>query len=106
MQIFISGLETNPSKTIVYDCTYDTKVSDLKDFIKTKYKYPDNVYILKAGGKMLTSNDKTFKEYEINDFSTIRFTIINRVNFNTMDSYLKYKICKNGIIVDNDDLDE
>lgn len=81
MQVFISGFGTNRHNTIVYNCTINSKVSELRDFIKTQYKYPDNVYILTHCGKTLNNNEKTFQECGLSDQSTIRFNIVNRFDF-------------------------
>ena len=98
MQIFISGLIKDHLKsTIVYECTSNTKVLELRDFIKTKYKYPNDVYILKCNGKILDDSNKTFDDCGITELSNVHFVVINTVNFNRMDSYLQYKACKDGL---------
>lgn len=99
MQIFITGLISTPPKTLTYEFTPDTKVLDLRDFIGTKYKYPNDVYILKCNGKILDNSDKTggqpggktFDACGIKDLSTIHFVVTNTVNFNRMKSYRQYK---------------
>ena len=102
MQIFISGLTKDHLKsTLAYDCTPNTKVSELRNFIKTKYKYPNDVYILKCNGKILNNSWKTFDNCGISDLSTVHFIVTNTVNFNRMSSYSKYKAHKDGLKMDN-----
>lgn len=101
MQIFLSGVTREQLKsTIVYDCTPDTKVYELRDFIKTRYQYPSDVYILKFNGKILDDRSKTFQDCGMKDLSTVRFVVINTVNFNTTNSYLRYTECLDNFEVD------